>query len=500
MTLPGVNIVDGFCGGGGASLGMELALHRHVTVGVNHDEEAIRIHMVNHPFTIHLTEDIWQADIRKYLNDQCDTIGWFSPDCTQFSKAKGSKPREQGIRMLPWAVYKHVSEIRPLVFFMENVEEIEQWGPLDENGRPIKELEGTEYRKFIEAISALGYKYETKILTAADYGAPTTRKRWYAVFRRDGLPIRWPKQTHSKNASVPGTKPWEPAWKYLDLDDLGQSIFDRKKPLAEKTMKRIARGIEKFVLKNPEPFIVVVNHGGEAFRGQSIKEPFSTITAKHGFGMVTPLLIQYHSETGPDVRGQDLNQPIQTLDTSNRYGLVSAFITKFYKSGTGQDITDPAHTITTSPGHFGLTTAFLTSYYGNEESCDSINNPLRTITTKDRFGLVAAFLTRYYGTSDGQNQNCSVDMPLGTITTKDRYGLVTVSISGTTYAIADIYLRMLKPEELKRLQGFPDSYVLDHDINGKAISRSEQTKKIGNSVVPLMAKLIVDANCPNYRA
>ena len=209
---------------------------------------------------------------------------------------------------MPWAVYKHAKKILPAVIIMENVEEIQQWGPLDENGKPIVSRKGEDYKKFITAMCLLGYRYESKELVAADYGAPTTRKRWYAIFRRDGKDIVWPKQTHSKNGQD-GFLPWEPIWKYLDLQDFGNSIFGRKKPLAEKTMNRIARGIEKFVFHSPEPFIVQVNHGGDCFRGQSIHNPLPTITSKHGYGIITPLLIQYHSETASNsVRGTEGNR------------------------------------------------------------------------------------------------------------------------------------------------------------------------------------------------
>ena len=350
-------IIDCFSGGGGASVGIELGLGREVDIAINHDPEAIRMHMVNHPNTLHLTEDIFKVDLEKYVQGRHVALMWASPDCTQFSKAKGGKPRMSGIRMLPWAVYKHAKRIRPDVIIMENVEEIQQWGPLDDSGHPIKERMGETYEQFILAMKGLGYTFDCCELVGADFGAPTTR-RWYAIFRRDGRPIVWPKQTHSKNGIIPGTRPWEPVWKCLDLTDWGMSIFGRKKPLAEKTMRRTAAGLKKFVFETPEPFIVVVNHGGDNFRGQSIHEPLSTITAKHGYGVVTPqflkmnkngkkkgtndarigspFLIQYHSEKGTTPRGQAVTEPIRTIDTSNRYGLVMSFLEKFYGTSTGQ--------------------------------------------------------------------------------------------------------------------------------------------------------------------
>lgn len=366
------------------------------------------------------------------------------------------------------------------MIIMENVEEIQQWGPLDENGKPISARKGEDYKKFIIAMCLLGYRYESRELVAADYGAPTTRKRWYAIFRRDGKKIVWPEQTHSKNGEE-GYLSWEPIWKYLDLQDFGKSIFGRKKTLAEKTMNRIAKGLEKFVFHSPEPFIVQVNHGGDCFRGQSIHDPLPTITSKHGYGIATPLLIQYHSETTRNgIRGQKVTEPVQTIDTSNRYGLVMSFLTKFYKSGTGQSVLEPIHTITTSPGHFGQISVYAI--------------PVRELKEYPRDILqkatwVSQFMMEYYGSGIGQQLN----EPLHTIVTKDRFALITVL--GNSYVILDIFLRMLSPEELKLGQGFPEDYIIDHDITGKKISKTGQVARIGNSVVPIMAKELVLANC-----
>ena len=425
-------IIDCFAGGGGASVGIEMALGRPVDIAINHDPQAIRMHKVNHPDTLHLTEDIFKVDLQRYVKGHHVALMWASPDCTSHSKAKGGQPRKSGLRILPWAVYKHAKEILPDVIIMENVEEIQQWGPLDENGHPIKERLGEDYKKFISAMKGLGYIFDSRELVAADYGAPTTRKRWYAIFRRDGKDIVWPEQTHLKDS--------EPKWKqcgeYIDWSDLGKSIFDRPRPLADATQKRIANGIRKYILES-EPY-VVRDKRAAAF------------------------IIQYHGEQkAGDARGQLLSEPIKTIDTSNRYGLVTAFITKFYKSGIGQGCDEPLHTITTSPGHFGLVSAFLIKYYGSGGSCQTIDRPLDTITTKDRFGLVNVIL----------------------------------DIDGEQYIIKDIFLRMLKPEELKRMQGFPDDYIIDRDIDWKPYPIKEQVARIGNSVVPVMAETLVRANC-----
>lgn len=428
-------IIDCFAGGGGASTGIEAALGRPIDIAVNHDPDAILMHKTNHPNTLHLTEDIFKVDLEKYTQGRRVALMWASPDCTSHSKAKGGQPRKKGLRILPWAVFKHAKSIKPDVIIMENVEEIQQWGPLDDNGKPIKERAGEDYQKFITAMQSIGYDFQSRELVAADYGAPTTRRRWYAVFRRDGKEIRWPEATHNKDGNC-GKKKWLSCGDYIDFSDLGKSIFNRKKPLAEATMKRIANGYRKYVIENPEPYIVD-NEDAVAF------------------------LIQYHSETKDgDARGQLLTEPIKTLDTSNRYGLVTAFITKFYKTGCGQKLNEPLHTITTSPGHFGLISAFLIKYYGT--GCgQQLNEPLATITTKDRFGLVN----------------------------------VVTEIAGEKYILKDIFLRMLKAEpELKRMQGFPEDYIITHDYNGKHYPISNQVAKIGNSVVPIMARLLVESN------
>lgn len=426
-------IIDCFAGGGGASVGIEMALGRPVDIAINHDPEAIRMHAINHPDTLHLTEDIFKVDLQKYVSGRHVALMWASPDCTSHSKAKGGQPRKKGLRILPWAVFKHAKKILPDVIIMENVEEIQQWGPLDEEGHPIKEKRGEEYQKFITAMKSLGYTFDCRELVAADFGAPTTRKRWYAIFRRDGREIVWQEPTHFKD-KYPR---WKACGDYIDWSDLGKSIFERKKPLADATMKRIANGIRKYIIDNPSPYIV------------RNKEAVS-------------FLIQYHGETKEgDSRGQLLTEPIKTIDTSNRYGLVTAFVTKFYKSGIGQGCDEPLHTITTSPGHFGLISAFLIKYYGSGVG-QELTEPLATITTKDRFGLVNVIL----------------------------------EIEGEQYILKDIFLRMLKAEELKVMQGFPEDYIIDRDIEGKPYPIKEQVARIGNSVVPIMAQKLVEANCP----
>lgn len=475
-------IIDLFAGGGGASVGIEMALGRPVDIAVNHDPQAIRMHQTNHPNTLHLTEDVFKVNLKKYVKGRHVALMWASPDCTSHSKAKGGKPRERGLRVLPWAVHKHAKDIKPDVIIMENVEEIQEWGPLDEKGYPIPERKGEDYQKFISAMENLGYEFGSRELVAADYGAPTTRKRWYAIFRRDGKPIIWPDQTHSKDGAG-GKESWVPVSTVLDFTDIGKSIFGRKKPLADNTMRRIARGLEKFVLQNPDPFIMKCYGGNYKGSGSSIGSPFHTITTVDHNALVTPYMIQYHSETAKgEVRGQEVSRPIQTIDTSNRYGLVTAFMTKFYKQGTGQGINEPLHTITTSPGHFGQVSVLMV----DKESLIAAGVDEETA---QKATWVSEFIMEYYGCGTGQ----SVKDPLHTVVTKDRFALVT--ILGNRYAILDIFLRMLTPEELKLAQGFPKDYIIDRDYAWRAYPKAEQVHRIGNSVVPVMAKVLVESNC-----
>ncbi len=542
--INGELVVDNFAGGGGASTGIELATGYSVDIAINHDPEAIRMHKVNHPNTEHYCENVWAVDPVKACNGHPVGLAWFSPDCKHFSKAKGGKPKDKNIRGLAWVACRWAGLVRPRVIMLENVEEFKTWGPLNRGHHPIKNKQGKTFERFVQQLTDLGYEVDFRELVAADYGAPTMRKRFFMIARCDGEPIVWPEPTHgpadSEKVEEGLLKPYVGAYTQLDFSLPCPSIFDTSeeikekygiravRPLAPKTMDRIARGIKKFVLENPEPFIIQCNHGGER-RPNDIREPMPTITGKHGYGVVepylvqckynneaqdvrkpigtlttvgshllvepklapiidkayggnyqgagskvdepidtittidhnrliVPTLIQYHSETAQgEVRGQTIKEPVMTIDGSNRYGLVASFLSKFYKSGTGQNLREPLHTITTSPGHFGE---------------------------------VRAFLIKYYGEGTGQN----IKEPLDTITSKDRFGLVT--IEGVDYQIVDIGLRMLEPKELYGCQGFPNDYIIDHDYTGKTYPRSEQVRRCGNAVCPPIPAALVKANLP----
>lgn len=479
-------VIDCFAGGGGASTGIEAALGRPCDIAVNHDPKAIAMHRANHPATHHVTEDIFEADLKSLVGDEPVDMMWASPDCTSHSRAKGGQPRISGLRMLPWAVHKHARELKPNVIFMENVAEIQKWGPLGADGHPIKAREGEEYNRFVDAMGELGYTFESRELSACDFGAPTTRKRWYAVLRRDGKPTRWPDMTHGDGMLY---EPYVPAAACIDFTDLGKSIFERDRPLAENTLRRIARGVVKFVIEaGDDAFIVPVGYGerpGQAPRVNSINEPLGTIVAQ----VLVPY--GYNDKPGAEPRTCDVRRPVDSIMTHNRFGLAACFLQKYYTGVTGQALDEPLHTITGGfNSHFSLMSCHLTKFYKSGTG-QSLFEPMHTITSSPgHFGLVSTFLTKYYGTDVGQ----SLTEPLGTVTSKDRFGLVTVEIDGETYAISDIRLRMLTPEELKRAQGFPKDYIIDRYDDNRPVPIAQQVKMIGNSVVPIMAERIVAAN------
>ncbi len=511
--INGELIIDNFAGGGGASTGIEMATGMSVDIAINHDPEAIKMHKANHPNTKHYCENVWNVDPVKVCAGHPVGLAWFSPDCKHFSKAKGGKPKDKNIRGLAWVALRWAGQVRPRVIMLENVEEFKTWGPLNRSHRPIKAKQGVTFNKFVSQLKDLGYTVEYRELVAADYGTPTMRKRFFLIARCDGKPVKWPEPTHgpadSEKVKAGILKPYVGAYTQLDFSLPCPSIFDTKeeikakygikaqRPLAPKTMERIARGLKKFVIDNAEPFIVQVNHSGaKSDYCNSMNEPLRVITSKHGFGIVepyivqigqtgftadrskdireplttivsknehcliSPTLIQYHGEqSDKDVRGQTIEEPIMTVDGSNRYGLVTSFLSKFYKTGIGQDIKEPLGTITANAGG-------------------------------GHFGEVRAFLIKYYGQGTGQD----IQAPLDTVTAQDRFGLVTVN--GVDYQIMDIGLRMLEPRELYGCQGFPEDYIIDHDYTGKEYPRSEQVRRCGNAVCPPLPAALVKANLP----
>ena len=485
--INGELIVDNFAGGGGASTGIEMATGYSVDIAINHDPEAIKMHKANHPNTKHYCEDVWQVDPVEACKGHPVALAWFSPDCKHFSKAKGGKPKDKFIRGLAWVACRWAGLVRPRVIMLENVEEFKTWGPLNRGHHPIKSKQGVTFRKFVSQLEELGYAVEFRELVAADYGAPTMRKRFFLIARCDGKPIVWPDPTHapadSEAVKAGLLKPYVGAYTQLDFSLPCPSIFDTTeeikekygiravRPLAPKTMERIARGLKKFVIDNSDPFIVP--------------------SGKHY--LCAPTLIQYHSETANgEVRGQKIDEPIMTVDGSNRYGLVTSFIQKYYGGnyqGNGSDVKEPLHTITTLERN-AVCAATLIQMNNHCDGRD-IREPIPTITAGDgHFGDVRAFLIKYYGQGTGQD----IKDPLDTVTAQDRFGLVT--ISGVEYQIVDIGLRMLEPRELYGCQGFPEDYIIDHDYTGKVYPRSEQVRRCGNAVCPPIPMALVKANMP----
>lgn len=305
--INGELIVDNFAGGGGASTGIGMATGISVDIAINHDPEAIRMHKANHPSTKHYCENVWTVDPVEICNGHPVALAWFSPDCKHFSKAKGGKPKDKNVRGLAWVALRWAGLVRPRVIMLENVEEFKTWGPLNRRHHPIKAKQGATFEKFMHQLHCLGYQVEHRELVAADYGAPTTRKRFFLIARCDGKPIIWPEPTHgpadSEAVKAGLLQPYVGVYTQLDFSLPCPSIFDTAaeikekygiravRPLAPKTMERIARGLNKFVLENPEPFIIQCNHSGER-RPSDIREPIPTITGKHGYGLAAPTLIQ----------------------------------------------------------------------------------------------------------------------------------------------------------------------------------------------------------------
>ena len=486
-------IVDNFAGGGGASTGIEMAIGRSVDIAINHDPNAVAMHTTNHPDTLHYCESVFDVNPQLATAGRPVGLAWFSPDCRHFSKAKGSKPVEKEIRGLAWIVIRWALAVRPRVMMLENVEEFKTWGPLivsaDGGQRPDPERAGETFEAFCgmlsggipaghpalvecceflgiaadgmqaqQLVAGLGYAVDYRELRACDFGAPTIRKRFFMVMRCDGVPVTWPEVTHAdpKSPAVQAGKlaPWRTAAECIDWSIAAPSIFGRKKPLAENTLKRIARGIQRFVLDNPAPFIVKCNHtstrsGYDCFRGQSLNEPLQTITKKHGYAIAVPHLTKFR--TG--ATGQEVTEPVPTITagTSKRpggnghaLGMVEAALTPFvgrqFGASVGHRADEPSATITAGGGgksQLVMPTLIQMGYGerpGQEPRVLQLDNPLGTVTAGgNKFATVSAFLAKHYG---GNYQGAGVDMdePMHSVTTVDHHAAVTshlVKLRGT---------------------------------------------------------------------
>ncbi len=434
-------------------------------------------------------------------------------NCTHFSRAKGTQPRKKEIRALAHVVIRWAETVRPRVILLENVEEFQTWGPLGEDGRPDPKQLGADFRAWLAKLVDLGYQVEFRSLIAADYGSPTTRKRLFLVARRDGGPLAFPEATHGRGRP----QPWRPAAEVIDWSLPCPSIFDRKKPLAEATMKRIASGVRRFVLEAADPFIIPVTHQGGA-RVHDIREPVRTVTAAHRgeLALVNPFLVRhghYSTITGAGLhegcgagtfRGQQLDVPLGTVCATNDKHLVAPVVVKHYGGVVGHGVERPIGTVT-AKDHHSIAAAFLTKFYGTSTG-SGVQLPLPTVTAGGHRGgghlaEVRAFLLKYYsgGEKAKEAQQQSLFAPLHTVTTKARFGLVTVH--GEQYEIVDIGMRMLQPHELFAAQGFPEQYdITCESTMGRRLTKTEQTALAGNSVCPDVARALVAANIGERRA
>jgi DNA (cytosine-5)-methyltransferase 1 len=478
-------VVDNFAGGGGASYGIEQAIERAIDYAINHDAEAIAVHRANHPLTKHLIEDVWAVDPAKLCAGRPVGLAWFSPDCKHFSKAKGGKPVEKKIRGLAWVVIRWARAVRPRVIMLENVEEFQTWGPLTADGMPDPSRKGRTFRSWRRALERLGYEVELRELRASHYGAPTIRKRLFIIARCDGQPIVWPNPTHG-----PGLLPYRTAGDCIDWSLPCPSIFERKRPLADATLSRIARGLKRFVFDAAEPFIVTCNHEGGGFRGQGLKEPLRTVCrSRDAHGLVMPFVEQ--ANTGAPAHG--IAEPLSTImGKGANQRLVVPMALRIDHRGAGSrgasDVRDPLATTTTENPH-ALVTSHLLKLYGSCPDGQQMTLPFPTIRAGGtHLAEVRAFLIKYYGVGTGQ----TLFDPMHSITTKDRLGLVLVR--GVEYQIVDVGLRMLQPRELYRAQGFPDHYIIEPEVDGRKLSKTAQVRMCGNSVCPPMARALVEAN------
>lgn len=523
MSTAGL-IVDSFAGGGGASLGIERALGRPVDLAINHDADAIAMHAANHIHTAHLSRDMWKIEPLEATGGASVDLLWASPDCKHFSRAKGSKPVEKRIRGLAWVVVKWARDVRPAMICLENVREFEDWGPLTADQRPCAQRKGLTFRRFVGSLRSLGYKVEWRVLDAADFGAATHRRRLFLIARSDDCAIVWPLPTHGPGRAFA----WRGAHEIIDWSLPCPSIFARARPLADATLRRIARGLRRYVFECPKPFIVsgYGERPGQKPRAISINDPLPAVVATAKHSLVTPFIspITHSVRAGEEPRSHSLEDPLRTVTAAHRgeFALATPFLTKWHEGSVGASVEQPVPTITANsfikrPGGnvpIGIVAPHLQQFFGGMVGKDA-RAPVPTVTSIDHNALAAAFLTKFYGTSTGASLfdpaptatsqgnhiaevrafllkwygSCAdgQDMfgPLGTATSKDRFGLVTVD--GEEYQLVDIGLRMLTPRELARAQGFPDDYLLTG-------TKTSQIARIGNSVCPVMAEVIVRAN------
>lgn len=449
-----LKVADFFCGGGGSTTGMRRVQGVKVVAALNHDANAIHCHETNHPETQH-----FYADIREQNENEMPKvdIGWFSLECTNYSNAKGGAPRDADSRTLAWEVPRFAIAMNMKYIIIENVREFMSWGPLDQNGRPVNRLAGRDYLKWVAHLQSIGFvNYQHKILNTADFGGHTSRKRYFGIFSRKGCPISWPQQTHCKGKdNMFGMQQWQPCKPLLNLNDEGTSIFGRKKPLAESTLKRIAFGIVKYCLNNA----FIMKYYGNGENVSDVNEPLHTITTKDRHALIQVEKDNFITQHIHGVlNAQDINRPLNTILTKDLKQLITVSKKQFVADST----------------------------YGNKKVKD-INEPLNTLTTQQRHQLITIstekkqFIHKYFNAACNVS---SINSPLGTITTTNKNYLVTALLNSNW--LIDVKMRFLHVDELKRITGFPEDYQLTG-------TKRDQIKMIGNAVTPVMSQVLLQA-------
>lgn len=550
LDLTGKIRVDLFAGGGGATMGQEMATGKAVDIAINHNPKAISMHKRNHPGAEHYISDVYEVCPRNATRGRPVAHLHASPECTHHSLAAGGQPRSSASRSLSWVTVKWAGQVKPDLITMENVWQILQWGPLiakrcKSTGRVIRrdgsvaapgervavqdqylvpdpKRKGKTWRRFLQILKNMGYDILHGKLKACDFGAATTRERLYMVARCDGKPLYWPEPTHFK-APAKGQKAWRNAASCIDWSIPCPSIFLTKeegraagvrRPLADKTMERVRKGARRYVVDHADPFIVSVNHSGnDIARCQSVQDPTKTITGAHDFALVTPHVAPFLTEhaNATSQRTMPANAPLGTICAQvkgGHFALAVAYIAQHnggFNETLGRHPEQPLTAITTTGSQQQLVTANLLTLRKNCVG-SPMDEPISTIcagaehhalleytlaTDVEEGALrVAAFLMGYYGTDNIYD----LRDPAATITTRDRLALVTVVIKGTPYVIVDIGMRMLTPRELYRAQGFPDNYVIDHGHDGQKFSKKDQVLMVGNSVSPWPMMSLIEAN------
>ena len=434
-TMTGEIIVDNFAGGGGASTGIEIATGRAVAIAINHDPAAILMHKTNHPYTEHFQASVWDIDPVAVCRGRRVGLAWFSPDCKHFSKAKGAALVDRKIRGLAWITLRWAAKVRPRVIILENVEEFQTWGPV-RKGKPVKKLAGTTFRKFIRQLEELGYTVEYRELIAADYGAPTSRKRFYMIARCDGKPIVWPKPTHSKTGAD-GLPKWRSAAEIIDWSLPCPSVFATKaeimdryglkavRPLAKNTMRRIIRGVDKFTIRSGKPFIVQQKFQNAA---QNIEKPLTTVTAVGAHELCKPLLAPVTVTNTSNSVGGTVGAPVHTVTTAGNQMLVTPFLAECNHSGGGHiaPVTD-AHKTITAKHTGGIVAPALIQYHTEQTEhvrASGLGTPIHTVDASNRYGLTCANLVEYYT----GGRPLDVQDPMHTVTSHDREAVVAAHV------------------------------------------------------------------------